>query len=149
MTTTGNNMASKKNFAVKAFLLTAVFILLPVFAQCSQLVKNAAVLLPAGSKVKFNWIIPPAEVKDKGAGIIFKMDGSGNIWLGRDGKYVLNPNKNYMFGIDRQYDDFVLTEKGSLYFAAKGYLGYIPPVKNNGTDTGIHPFQPIAKLPVN
>ena len=62
-------MASKKNFAVKAFLLTAVFILLPVFAQCSQLVKNAAVLLPAGSKVKFNWIIPPAEVKDKGAGI--------------------------------------------------------------------------------
>ncbi len=149
MTTTGNNMASKKNFAVKAFLLTAVFILLPVFAQCSQLVKNAAVLLPAGSKVKFNWIIPPAEVKDKGAGIIFKMDGSGNIWLGRDGKYVLNPNKNYMFGIDRQYDDFVLTEKGSLYFAAKGYLGYIPPVKNNGTDTGIHPFQPIARLPVN
>lgn len=142
-------MASNKTFAGKAVILLLIFILLPVFALCSQLVKNAAVLLPAKSKVKFNWIIPPAETKNAGAGIIFKMDGSGNIWLGRDGRYVLNPGKNFLFGIDEKYDDFVLTPKGSLYFAAKGYLGYIPPVKNSGTENGIHPFQPVAKLPVN
>ncbi|MBN2754283.1 MAG: hypothetical protein JXR81_05380 [Candidatus Goldbacteria bacterium] len=136
-------------------ILTAAFVLF-VLSVCSygadnkpNLLKNAAVLLPPASKVKFNWIIPPAESKNTGAGLIFKMDGSGNLWLGRGGKYVLNPNKNYMFGIDQQYDDFMLTAKGALYFAAKGYIGYIPPVKEKGTDTGIHPFQPIAKLPVN
>jgi hypothetical protein len=112
-----------------------------------NLIKNTLVLLPKSSKVRFNWLTPPAPEKFESAQLIFRMDDSGRVWFGRDGKYILAPGNSFAFSLNELFDDFVATGKNSLLFAAKGYLGIIPPYKASKKLVESFAFQPLVKLP--
>jgi hypothetical protein len=132
---------------ITAAVITAAAVTCVYGALTDNHIKDSAVLLPKASKVKFNWVMPPSDEKAEASGLIFKMDSKGGPWFSRDGKYFLAPYKDYIFGVNGHFDDFVLTDKGNLLIASRGYLGFIPRVKNLKTAKSSFAFQPFTKLP--
>jgi hypothetical protein len=135
----------------------AAVILLFIAASCvyaedtggRKYLKETLILLPGKTKASFNWIIPPRENETPGADISFRMGGNGNIWLGRDGKYLLDPVSGLMLGINENFDDFAPSESGSPVFISRGYLCVIPAIKSPKTANTNLSLQPVAKLPAD
>ncbi|HPD18083.1 MAG TPA: hypothetical protein PLF61_00285 [Candidatus Goldiibacteriota bacterium] len=131
-------------------IMCLYFIFFTFSAYCKNnkedYLKDVIVLLPSKSKIKFDWVVPPAKEKQN-AGCIFKMDNKGTAWFAFDGRYILNPNNGFLFKVKEQFDDFILTGNSKFLFIYKDYLCFIPSFDTKKIKENSLPLQPLAKLP--
>jgi|GEM_PF-1195792 len=151
-----------KNKIIPTILVLCCFVLATVAAAAEtgktekkKYLPGAFVLLPAKTKMKFEWTMAPRDKKNLAyAGDIkaqFSIDGGGNPWLSRDNDMLADMAKGFILRTGTQFKEFAFLDGGMLYLTEDKYLEFIaePDKKSSPDKNGIIDvsLRPLASLP--
>jgi hypothetical protein len=151
-----------KNKIISTILALCCFVMAPAAtaAETGKIEKNkylqgAFVLLPARTKMKFEWALAPRDNKEPVSAddikAQFSIDGRGKTWLSRDNNMLADITDGFILRTGEQFKGFAFLDSGMLYLATEKYLGFIAepdkkasPDKNGIIDVSL---RPLAGLP--
>jgi hypothetical protein len=150
-----------KNKTISIILALCCFILAaaPVSAETANKAKKkylsgAFVLLPAKSKLKFEWALAPVDNKQaESAGDInakFSIDGRGSPWFSRDNDMIADMAEGYILKTATQFKRFTFLDSGMIYLSDGKYLDFIAAPDKKSAAKGVIVdvrLQPLAALP--
>lgn len=128
-------------------------------------VSGITIALPSDCNAKLRWVSPPLDSKMiEGTSwyhynwyddFCFAVDASGQPWFAIPGRYgkkgiVLNPVKQYRFGLSHPFLHMACLDNGALLFNTDHDLGFISSPETLPVEDGVAvvPFQPAITLPL-
>lgn len=142
---------------IRSFLLLfAVILWLPVsVAAAFDPMSDSTVVLPAGSGISYNWVVPPTTMekpipKYTLNEIKFSVDASGNPWVGIDNRKLLNPVREVAAAVSEPFQGLVHLDNGQMLLTTVRTLGFIAPsakVEFDAAGLPLMVYQPICDLP--
>jgi len=146
--------------------VTAGLLLIWVTSVHAENVPGFRIALPAECSVKLRWVCPPFNQENLRQAkwyeyynwydnFSFSVDASGQPWFAVPDRYntkglVLNPARQYRFGLSHPFRGMVCLDNGALLFHTNHDVGYIsspdaPAVREGAV---VLPFQPALTLPL-
>ena len=116
---------------------------------------GAFVLLPAKTKMKFEWVMAPVDEKEaRSTGDInaqFSVDGAGKPWLSRNNNMLADMADGFVLKTQTQFKGFTFLDSGMFYLTDGKYLDFIAGTDKKDAGKGAIidvKLQPLASLPV-